>query len=571
MVELTKAQRSRIAIRTFITTADALALRGYYKPSGRSGQTLSDALKMISPEIYGLMHDPRMIELKGLEYVIDRLPRGIESCRHLILTAQDEFAQTSFEKILPLKRRRTSYRVGEYEMCFIITTGLSQIYDVLTHVTFLNNEAQKIYHQIINESGNITNEWKSLEQTVKALESLTNDDLDKALWNLSIILGRTFHETKETYEYFESNRTKHHSNDSFFQIIYRIGQRMLAEHEDRSKMLTISFTPALKDMIGHNPYCAKWAESIKSKIISSQLEGRPLHIISANLHSIRNIFYGYAAAAESGIDVDDTDIYNTIENLRDKDDLIHSFAIEHGFDRLDDIPDIQLDCQLIDTQSMIDIPFHPQLAIQKENFEKNPPLIFVMDYAFGTQAFDTFDRLLEPCCLENEKEQPLNIQSISVMGKAGILCGKKGDIMLATSHVFEGTPDNYIFENDLTPSDFDGSIPVFQGPIVTVYGTSLQNRDVLEKFKHTSWNVIGLEMEGGHYQRAISAAMIKSHISPDIKIRYAYYASDNPLISGQTLASGSMGKEGIKPTYMISKLIVEKILKQPVPVKDFTK
>jgi len=567
MVELTKAQKSRIAIRTFITTADAIALRGYYKPSGRSGQTLSDALKMISPEIYGSMNDPRMIELKGLEYVIDRLPRGIESCRHLILTAQDEFAQTSFEKIVPLKRRRTSYRVGEHEMCFIITTGLSQIYDVLTHVTFLNIEAQKIFNQIYDDANSVTNEWRNLEHTVNHLDTLTPDELDKAIWNLSIILGRTFHETKQTFEYLESNRINHQSNDSFFKIIYRIGQRMIAENEDRNNMLTISFTPALKDMIGHNPYCARWAESIKIKMISSQLEERPLHIVSANLHSIRNILYGYAAAKQSGIDVNDNDLYQTIDNLRNHDDVIRAFADQHGFEMLSDIPDIQLECQLIDTKYLIDIPFHPKLSIQKDEFEENPPLIFVMDYAFGTQAFDTFDRLLEPCNLD-KAPQPLNVQSISVMGKAGILCGSKGDIMLATSHVFEGTPDNYIFENDLSPSDFDGSIPVFQGPIVTVFGTSLQNRDILEKFKQTNWKAIGLEMEGGHYQRAISAAIIKSHISPQIKIRYAYYASDNPLISGQTLASGSMGKEGIKPTYMISRAIIEKILRQPLPVKD---
>jgi hypothetical protein len=29
---------------------------------------------------------------------------------------------------------------------------------------------------------------------------------------------------------------------------------------------------------------------------------------------------------------------------------------------------------------------------------------------------------------------------------------------------------------------------------------------------------------------------------------------------GQTLASGSMGAEGIRPTYMIAKVIIEKIL-----------
>jgi hypothetical protein len=44
-----------------------------------------------------------------------------------------------------------------------------------------------------------------------------------------------------------------------------------------------------------------------------------------------------------------------------------------------------------------------------------------------------------------------------------------------------------------------------------------------------------------------------------VKVRYAYYASDNPLHSGQTLAAGAMGKEGIKPTYMITKVILEKI------------
>jgi len=67
-------------------------------------------------------------------------------------------------------------------------------------------------------------------------------------------------------------------------------------------------------------------------------------------------------------------------------------------------------------------------------------------------------------------------------------------------------------------------------------------------------------MEGGHYHRAINAAIIKGHISRKVKTRYAYYASDNPLKSGQTLASGGMGDDGIRPTYMITKVIMEKIL-----------
>jgi hypothetical protein len=46
--------------------------------------------------------------------------------------------------------------------------------------------------------------------------------------------------------------------------------------------------------------------------------------------------------------------------------------------------------------------------------------------------------------------------------------------------------------------------------------------------------------------------MIRGSIRKDVKVRYAYYASDNPLITGATLASGSLGTVGVKPTYLIT-------------------
>ncbi len=97
--------------------------------------------------------------------------------------------------------------------------------------------------------------------------------------------------------------------------------------------------------------------------------------------------------------------------------------------------------------------------------------------------------------------------------------------------------------------------------MITVLGTSLQNRDVLRHFLTSTWNAIGLEMEGAHYQKAIqSAARIRKSIEEDVKVLYAYYASDNPLVSGSTLSSGSLGAEGILPTYLITQKILEKIL-----------
>jgi hypothetical protein len=147
------------------------------------------------------------------------------------------------------------------------------------------------------------------------------------------------------------------------------------------------------------------------------------------------------------------------------------------------------------------------------------------------------------------------------MGKAGILEGGKGDIMIPTAHINEGTADNYPFENELTKAMFEGNnIPVFEGPMITVLGTSLQNRDLLKFFHESTWQAIGLEMEGAYYQKAIqSASKIRKSINPNVKVRYAYYASDNPLETGSTLASGGLGTTGVKPTYLITIKILEQI------------
>jgi hypothetical protein len=188
-------------------------------------------------------------------------------------------------------------------------------------------------------------------------------------------------------------------------------------------------------------------------------------------------------------------------------------------------------------------------------------VIIVMDYAFGEQAYELTDELLKPFVQEG-KEIFLNVNSISIMGKAGILEGGKGDVMIPSAHIFEGTADNYPFENQLTAKDFMAdNLNVVAGAMITVLGTSLQNKEILKFFNESTWNVIGLEMEGAHYQKAIQAASkIRGSIAKDVKVRYAYYASDNPLKTGSTLASGGLGTKGVKPTYIITKNILNQIL-----------
>ncbi|MHC1742183.1 MAG: hypothetical protein AB9873_04010 [Syntrophobacteraceae bacterium] len=561
MEELSRSLKGRIAIRTFKITADALLLRGHYRISGPSGQTMESALRTLSPEIYGVMNDPRTIDLNGLEYVMDRLPRGIEQCSRIVLTAREDLESTSFERIVPPKRRRVSYRVGDNEMCFVITRGLSEIYDILTHLTFLHIEARKIAQQMRDSEGNPAQVWKELEQNLAQTGELRGKDLDHALWNLSLLLGRTFQETKEAYDSFETSRREHQANNGLLRLIWDLG-KLMDNEMNRAHDLTMLFTPVLGHIVLNQVYGKKWAKRLWNTLIDRGLQERPLHIISANLHSVLNTLFAYAASSPEMRDRYRDDFYGFIQVCRQEGHSVESFASGHGFLSLPDESGTQIDCQLIDTAALAGLPLHPELRVSIDALPDPKPVILVMDYAFGTQAFEVMDELLDPAAGDVRVSQS-PVRSISIMGKAGTICGQKGDIMLATAHVLEGLPHNYIVENDLSREDFAPDIDVHAGPIITVLGTSLQNRDVLERFQRTSWKAVGLEMEGGHYQQAISAAVIRGHIPRDVKVRYAYYASDNPLVSGQTLASGSMGVAGIRPTYMITKVILEKILGTP--------
>ncbi|MBF0572285.1 MAG: hypothetical protein HQK69_00795 [Desulfamplus sp.] len=583
MLELTNSQRARSAIREFKTITESLAIRGFYRPSGRFGKALENCLRELSPEIYGTMNDPRIVELKGLEYVIDRLPQGIEQATKIILTDEDQFDNTPFVKIEPLKRRRKSYRINKNELCFIISRGISEIYDIITHMTFLNIEAKKIFKRMHDDYGNIRAEWSKLEKVVNKTDKLTTEELDSAIWNVSIILGRPYNETKELYEYLEKNRVEHQSSNGLFSLIYHLGKRLQRDQQSRDDALVIYFTPSLMSIIGHQRYGKLWALRIDHEISALNLQQRPLHIISANLHSVVNLIYGYAAIKnlskhcehkknpnkeivikEQNANINE-DIYTFCASLKDKTNQIIEFATSRGLYLLPDKSGANIDCQLIDTALLGDIEFYPDLKIDIAQM-KDKPLILVMDYAFGAQAFEAMEQLLKPY-EQNGAKKALTNGSISIMGKAGILPGDKGDIMLATAHVCEGTSDNYIFENDLSPEEFDAGVRVFVGPMATVLGTSLQNKDVLKMFM-SDWKAVGLEMEGGYYHKAINASIIKGNIPLKTKVRYAYYASDNPLKSGSTLAAGAMGKEGIKPTYMITKVILEKIFVSP---KETTK
>jgi len=549
----TRAQESSAAVERLYITMRHLFNRGFYKPMGVSGETLREALLLLRPEIYGSIADEK-VELSGLLYVIERLPIGIEECRYINLTSDEGYSQSHFKPIVPPKRRRNCYRIDYEQMNIEITRGRSDIYDVLTHLTFMFVESHKIKDRIlIDDDDNVSRDWLKLEHAVLTQEPLSLTEREIAISHTTIILGRSFAEINDIYSAFATEENP----DRFLHVIYWLGKIALEEVLENNKR-TITFSPILRERLGHHIYGEIWATKIKTELQRLQLLDRPLHIISANMHSVMNSIFAADVLKSKLRGKDKTEIFEELSKTGNSDlrALVAERATNEGMLFLPDTSGTNIDVQIFDTAKIkFENTTFSKYAVPENTADK--PVLIVMDYAFGEQAYETIDELLKPF----NRDFHLNVESVSIMGKAGILVGEKGDIMIPTAHINEGTGDNYPFENELTVAMFEGNdIPVFGGSMITVLGTSLQNKDLLKFFHDSTWRVIGLEMEGAHYQKAIqSASKIRKSINPNIKVRYAYYASDNPLETGSTLASGGLGASGVKPTYLITIKILEQI------------
>lgn len=555
--DTTRAQESTNAIERLYITMRHLFNRGFYKPMGVSGETLKNSLLQLRPEIYGSVAEEKA-ELNGLLYVLERLPEGIEECRFINLTSDEGYSKTHFKPIIPPKRRRNCYRIDEEQMNIEITRGRSDIYDILTHLTFLFIESEKICRRVLIEDTDQTiRDWQKLSEVVQKTK-LTRTERERALVHTANILGRSFVETMGVYKKLATKTNP----ERFLKIIYWLG-KLAIEEEIGGEKRAVTFSTLLRERLGHHIHGERWANSIKDTLHKHGLLGRPIHIISANMHSVLNSLFARKALAKE-FPGKELEIYEALSSglnldLRKK---VTDLAEKNGMLFIKDVSGTNIDVQIFDTGKIK--PDVCGYEIKEAPEPEENPVIFVMDYAFGEQAYETIDELLKPFKIKKGKTIFLDVASISIMGKAGILEGGKGDLMIPSAHIFEGTADNYPFKNELAASDFKGNgLKVLEGTMVTVLGTSLQNKDILKFFHNSTWGVIGLEMEGVHYQKAIqSASRIRKSIREDVKVRYAYYASDNPLETGSTLASGGLGTTGVKPTYLITDKILKQIFNQ---------
>ena len=209
--------------------------------------------------------------------------------------------------------------------------------------------------------------------------------------------------------------------------------------------------------------------------------------------------------------------------------------------------------QLIDTARVSWADADPGIP---NSAPSRPSLIVNIDYAFGEQAEHIIANLTSLF--------GRNLASVNVLGKAGGLQGERGDVLVATGFVeqYRDQYDPLPGGRDVDVNRLRESLPgrgVHEGSVLTVTGTLLQNRTMLQFNRHI-WQCIGLEMEGSCYVRHVIQSMNRGSIPRDVALRFLYYTSDLPLRHDSNLSERLRATEGIPPLYAITREVLRGIL-----------
>jgi hypothetical protein len=236
------------------------------------------------------------------------------------------------------------------------------------------------------------------------------------------------------------------------------------------------------------------------------------------------------------------------------------YESEHGIIHVPDVNQTGVNVQVIDPLRIDFSKVDPRLSLDEEGIRERAPYLINMDYAFGAQA----KYLVRELCAR----WGTAIESISIMGKAGIIGGNKYDIMLPDYIIDQRTEMFVDFpgqRNHLTEDDvkmfFDGTIHS-GGPFLTVPGTSTQNQDLNEYYRQ-AYGIIGLEMEARHYLQGIETVfrMKDNRLCDDIMVNAGYWASDNPQKRGESLGAEHM-EGGCVPANALCLAILNKVLNE---------
>ena len=514
------------------------------------GFLLSDLVedyRTLHPALHPLLTSER-IDTDALSYAVARLPEEVTRTHAWFLTAQLSplYADpdTKFDPVRTHARRRSAWRQMPGKTLVLLRDGISDITDLLTCLCAYAVEAKKIRQRCRSS------------ELLLALQQHRCGALEAGEDALAEMSGLSPEELAGLRRIWPED------------LWTRI-RDILLQHEDIA--LDCDF-----QIDNPNASAAeRWVRQIRDVaggLVDLEDPELRVHIVSSNTHSVGNCLSSYTARRRAEILAwgqehrpqalaadwhNETDLLYVLarhyiaahEGAREQ--CIHEERAA-GHYRLRTTAFTGITVDLIDARRIDPELCDPALRITRPDV---PTLIVNVDYAFGQQAEDILSNLLFVFGRA--------VRSVSVIGKAGGLVGARGDLMVPRATLLQAGDELYPLPNpDLDIEQLAALAPdrtVHVGPVLTVAGTLLQNRQLLN-FYRRFWQCVGLEMEGSFFARTLIAAMNAGIVRTDVATRFAYYTSDVPLDPDSTLSEALSPVEGVPPLYAITRAILNQVL-----------
>jgi len=509
----------------------------------------------VDPALHPKCRDEHAIDFAGLTYAIRRLPDNVTRTFAYLLTDELPPAYGAPARFFPsvgtTARRRDIWEMLPGKSLVLLRNGDSDLVDLITCLCVYAVEARKIRHRISNPVS-----LELLERYVGG----QREDGPQVPTEFLRELPFSEEDVRGLISTWPSRTVERLREIARHREMFNIDVRRQTSNYNsrRTDLWTAQVANATRELLGVQPSALD--ESVR------------VHIISSNTHSVTNcVNPWFPAHADEVLRWARSTEHPVIrEEWANEFDPIFAMARdyftahpeaaresleweeEYGILRMKETASTGIQVQLIDGARLSGRQIDPAVTAVPEG---SRDVIVNIDYAFGEQAQHIMRNLL---MLFGG-----NLASINFLGKAGALLGHRGDILAPTAFI-EQTSDYF---QPLPAADgscircLEERLPdhtVHQGPLLTVEGTLLQNRLMLNFYRKV-WGCIGMEMEGAHYYRQVVESAELGVVRSGLPLRFFYYVSDLPLQSDSSLAARLHVQEGIPPLYAITRQILSDI------------
>jgi CRP-like cAMP-binding protein len=512
------------------------------------------------------------IDFAALTYVLKRLPAQITETFAIYLTdtlpPRLLCADELFEPVPTDARRRTVYELMPGKSLVLLRDGVSDLSDFMTCLCAYVVEARKLRRRL-DESRKLSVLGRFVRQgwTRALADELGDADAGRdVLVQQRVILYHIGFSPAEIagLEGLWGERAAerlfrlsvHHED-----FAVEVTRQLQSYHGQIIESWVSQIATACEGLMGHDPAA-----------LPADL---PVHIISSNTHSVSNCFnpffveHGEAILAwaerhrprelDGAWPTPQDKLYalgrRYVAAHPEAAATMRRMEQECGVVRLKETALTGIEVKLIDMSRLVGKSYDVGIPAAAEGTRG---LIVNIDYAFGQQAEDILGNLVTLFAR--------NLKSVNVLGKAGAMIGKRGDVLVPTAFIeqmhdiYQRVPQDMAIDVQRLAADLpERSVHV--GPLLTVTGTMLQNRVLLNFYKKI-WGCVGLEMEGIYYLREVLKARRLGVLGEHVALRFLYYVSDIPLNTEETLAGALSPVEGVPPLYAITREILRGVLAQ---------